>query len=253
VFDYTTSEAINIAGLSSSILYRGDSEKLRQTHKDNGAPAVNLNNMVSFVVENYATVEESLDAHVAGKWQIAWAETMHVEGDKIHGQYQGVDKKVSCISAKRYEKPQRREDMKRIVTSLLVMTFCFSVSEIAAEKTADKKVIADFVCTNGKIDTVNEKQPWAEAVVAKGNKIVYVGDNTGAGAFVFDLNMYRPCPSGPHRPRSGKPTKKNVGPRISAPAPEELRQDPDIPWQQVKAFGAGHVHTFRVKTMGLLL
>jgi predicted amidohydrolase YtcJ len=43
---------------------------------------------------------------------------------------------------------------------------------------------ADFVLTNGKIYTVNESQPWAEAVAVKGNEIVYVGDNTGAKAFV---------------------------------------------------------------------
>jgi hypothetical protein len=30
---------------------------------------------------------------------------------------------------------------------------------------------ADFVLTNGKVYTVNEKQPWAEAVAVKGNKI----------------------------------------------------------------------------------
>jgi predicted amidohydrolase YtcJ len=40
-----------------------------------------------------------------------------------------------------------------------------------------------FVMTNGKVYTVNEKQPWAEAVVVKGKKIVYVGDNAGAAAF----------------------------------------------------------------------
>ena len=46
---------------------------------------------------------------------------------------------------------------------------------------------------NAKVYTVNEKQPWAEAVVVDGNKIVYVGDNTGAkkymgnGAKSYDL------------------------------------------------------------------
>jgi predicted amidohydrolase YtcJ len=43
---------------------------------------------------------------------------------------------------------------------------------------------AGFVLTNGKVYTVNEKQPWAEAVVVKGKKIVYVGDNAGAADFV---------------------------------------------------------------------
>lgn len=43
---------------------------------------------------------------------------------------------------------------------------------------------ADYVFANGKVYTVNEKQPWAEAVAVKGNKIVYVGDAAGAKAFV---------------------------------------------------------------------
>ncbi len=43
---------------------------------------------------------------------------------------------------------------------------------------------ADIVFTGGKVYTVNEKQPWAEAVAVKGNKIVYVGDNAGAKQFV---------------------------------------------------------------------
>ncbi len=40
------------------------------------------------------------------------------------------------------------------------------------------------VFLNGKIFTVNKKQPWAEAVVVEGNKIVFVGDNEGAKKFI---------------------------------------------------------------------
>jgi len=39
---------------------------------------------------------------------------------------------------------------------------------------------ADYVLTNGKVYTVNEKQPWAEAVVVKGNEIVFVGSTADA-------------------------------------------------------------------------
>jgi hypothetical protein len=42
---------------------------------------------------------------------------------------------------------------------------------------------ADYVFANGKIYTVNEKQPWAEALAVKGNKIVYVGDAAGVAAY----------------------------------------------------------------------
>ena len=98
VFENTTSEAINTVGLAASVLYMADSEKLQQTHKDNGAPAVNLNNLVSFLVENYATVQEALDAHAAGKWQAAWAETIHVEGDAIHGLHFSLQDKTGHIA-----------------------------------------------------------------------------------------------------------------------------------------------------------
>lgn len=43
---------------------------------------------------------------------------------------------------------------------------------------------ADYVITNGKVYTVDEQQPWAEAVAVKGDTIVYVGDNAGAAVFV---------------------------------------------------------------------
>ncbi len=43
---------------------------------------------------------------------------------------------------------------------------------------------ADYVLTNDKIYTVNDKQPWAEAVAIKGSDIVYVGDDNGAREFI---------------------------------------------------------------------
>ena len=43
---------------------------------------------------------------------------------------------------------------------------------------------ADTVFTNGKVYTVDEAKPWAEAVAVSGNKIVYVGDNAGAEKLV---------------------------------------------------------------------
>ena len=39
---------------------------------------------------------------------------------------------------------------------------------------------ASRIFKNGKIYTVNKKQPWAEAVAVEGDKIVFVGDNEGA-------------------------------------------------------------------------
>ncbi len=45
---------------------------------------------------------------------------------------------------------------------------------------------ADYVMTNGKIYTVNENQPSAEAVAVNGTDIVYVGDDIGAREFIGD-------------------------------------------------------------------
>ncbi len=57
-------------------------------------------------------------------------------------------------------------------------------STIAACTGSEAGEPADFVFTNGKVYTVNEAQPWAEAVAVRGNEIVYVGDDAGAAAFV---------------------------------------------------------------------
>ncbi|MDX1518397.1 MAG: hypothetical protein R3288_16230, partial [Woeseiaceae bacterium] len=47
-------------------------------------------------------------------------------------------------------------------------------------------VVADRVFVNGAIYTVTEAQPWAEAVAVAGGRIIYVGDNEPANAFVGD-------------------------------------------------------------------
>ncbi len=43
---------------------------------------------------------------------------------------------------------------------------------------------ADYVFTGGRVYTVDEKQPWVEAVAVRDNLIVYVGDAAGVMAFV---------------------------------------------------------------------
>ncbi|WP_074215723.1 linear amide C-N hydrolase [Halodesulfovibrio marinisediminis] len=98
VFECTTSEAINEKGLSASVLYMADSEKIQQTHSDNEAPAVNLQNLVSYLVENNASVQEALDAKEAGKWQVAWAETIHIKGEAIQGPHFSMQDKSGHIA-----------------------------------------------------------------------------------------------------------------------------------------------------------
>jgi len=70
---------------------------------------------------------------------------------------------------------------------LLLGVACSKQEESAkqtTEPTTESAESADYVFTGGKVYTVNDKQPWAEAVAVKGNKIVYVGDAAGANAFI---------------------------------------------------------------------
>jgi DDE superfamily endonuclease len=57
-----------------------------------------------------------------------------------------------------------------------------------------------------------------------------------------DLKLFD-RPPGPGRRRYGRPL----------PTPEELRQDPQVPWQTVRAYAAGRSHEFAVKTLGPVL
>ncbi len=74
----------------------------------------------------------------------------------------------------------------RMKTMLVTLIAAISMATPAY---AAKSTKADYVLTNGKIYTVNDKQRWAEAVAVKGNDIVYVGDRTGAKAFIGDKTV----------------------------------------------------------------
>jgi len=80
-------------------------------------------------------------------------------------------------------------NLKTLLISLLLLlgVACSKQDESAKEATETTTAsaeTADYVFTGGKVYTVNDKQPWAEAVAVKGNKIVYVGDAAGAKNFV---------------------------------------------------------------------
>ena len=68
-----------------------------------------------------------------------------------------------------------------------VIGFCLAISGCATGK-GDSQGAADYVFTGGKVYTVNEDQPWAEAVAVKGNKIVYVGAEAGVAKSVGEGN-----------------------------------------------------------------
>jgi len=73
--------------------------------------------------------------------------------------------------------------MKKGLVSLLLLITNFGCS---TGDSGNTKGPADYVFTNAKVYTVNESQPWAEAVAVRGNKIVYVGDAEGAEAYVSE-------------------------------------------------------------------
>ena len=61
-----------------------------------------------------------------------------------------------------------------------------SSTEVGVNPDPTSGVDADFVLTNGRVYTVNEKQPWAEAIAVKGNKLTFVGSSKGAERFIGD-------------------------------------------------------------------
>ncbi len=65
-----------------------------------------------------------------------------------------------------------------ILIFTLVFTLCIETRDCSAQKSAD------FVFTNGKVYTVNDNQPWAEAVAVTGDKIAYVGKSEVAKEYI---------------------------------------------------------------------
>jgi predicted amidohydrolase YtcJ len=67
----------------------------------------------------------------------------------------------------------------------VVLLFALAACSERAEEpeAAVGSAAADLVLTNARIYTVDPAQPWAEAVAVQGDRIVYVGDGAGAGAY----------------------------------------------------------------------
>jgi hypothetical protein len=63
-----------------------------------------------------------------------------------------------------------------------------------------------------------------------------------------DAKLFHP-PQDSQQPAKGR--KLSYGQPV--PTPEELRKDDSAPWQEVRAFAAGKLHTFRVKTVSPVL
>src|SRR3989441_13136442 len=78
--------------------------------------------------------------------------------------------------------------MKSLIAALTVLWFCLTPSFLPPAEPAD------VVFVNANVYTVNEKQPRAEAIAVKGDRIVFVGSNAnakrfqGRGTRVIDLH-----------------------------------------------------------------
>lgn len=95
VFHGTTAEAVNLKGLSSSVLYMADSKPYIAEHEDTGAPAVNFADIATYIAENYATVQEAKAAIESGSFQIAWNSALPGAGK--HGLHVSVQDKSGDV------------------------------------------------------------------------------------------------------------------------------------------------------------
>ncbi len=68
----------------------------------------------------------------------------------------------------------------RLVAATIAGVLCLQISSFAQSKDHNS---ADLLITNAKVYTVNAKQPWAEAVAVRGDRIVFVGSAMDARRF----------------------------------------------------------------------
>lgn len=74
--------------------------------------------------------------------------------------------------------------MKKRLTVLLVLSVAVvSCGQDESTDAEQPQVLADQILLSGRIFTVNDAQPWAEAIAIRAGQIIYVGDNAGAAAF----------------------------------------------------------------------
>ena len=67
---------------------------------------------------------------------------------------------------------------------LIFIGFMLVVSSCGGDNKPAVVTVADMVFLNGAVYTVDAKRSWAEAVAIKDGKIIYVGDDEGAGEYI---------------------------------------------------------------------
>jgi predicted amidohydrolase YtcJ len=71
----------------------------------------------------------------------------------------------------------------RHLTVVLLFALAGCSERVEEPEAAVGSAVADLVLTNARVYTVDPAQQWAEAVAIQGDRIVYVGDGAGAGAY----------------------------------------------------------------------
>src|ERR1700674_3186596 len=66
---------------------------------------------------------------------------------------------------------------------LIPCVFFCAAALLTAQGSRDAKNTADMVVLHGRIYTLNSKQPWAQALAIRADKIVAVGDDATIGKF----------------------------------------------------------------------
>jgi len=67
---------------------------------------------------------------------------------------------------------------------LTIIGFATLIAACGGDEKPELVTAADRVLLNGAVYTVDAERSWAEAVAIKDGKIIYVGDNEGAGAYI---------------------------------------------------------------------
>ena len=67
---------------------------------------------------------------------------------------------------------------------LIFVGFMLAVSACGGDSKPAVVTVADRVFLNGAVYTVDAERSWAEAVAIKDGKIIYVGDDEGAGSHI---------------------------------------------------------------------
>jgi predicted amidohydrolase YtcJ len=70
--------------------------------------------------------------------------------------------------------------------SVIFVASCGDSSNVESDEPAREQQPADWVLTGGRILTVDDQTPWAEAVAMRDGEFVFVGDGAGVEAFVGD-------------------------------------------------------------------